>query len=59
MQSLNPTPQKNPQVVKARRMARSLLSLIFLKLILAVMFIILFSTGINKNSFQNWNLFVQ
>jgi len=59
MQSLNPTRQKNSHVFKARKIARSLLSLIFLKFILAVMFIILFSSDINKNSFQNLNLFVQ
>ena len=53
MQRLNPKPQKVPKVFKARRIARSLLSLIFLKLIFAVMFIILFSSGMNKNSFQN------
>jgi len=53
MQRLNPKPQKVPKVFKARRIARSLLSLIFLKLIFAIMFIILFSSGMNKNSSQN------
>jgi len=50
---------QDPEFFKARKMSRSLLLLTFLKLILAVMFIVLFSSGMNKNSFQSLNLFVQ